>query len=258
MYVALEHVHDPEHQELAVLLIETYGYFSLIANLSGSVNEDNIRLGLEFSTSIMPLIKDSPSFGSMFAYEPEYLCLTPLIARLSRYRRSRAPLPMDQFYCALYDTLQNSLYWESPFDDSDEVVAQMVANKELLIKDLKTNALLVFLQTSFYRNDGSSIDVATLLQPLIDRAMFLLAHIEATDNDYGLCWCYIVLASHVRDKKDQELALQRMGEIQSYMPMQKRALELLQSLWDDPDPSAFGLVGVEKITMLHGANSFIC
>lgn len=239
-----------------MLLIESYGYFSLIANLSGSVSDENIRLGLEFSTSIMPLIKDLPTFGAMFAYEPEFLCLTPLIARLSRYRKSRASLPMDQFYSALYDTLQNSLYWKSPLDCSTDVVVQMVADKELLIKDLKTQALLIFLQASFYRHDGSSAAMATVLQPLIDDAMFLVTHIEATDADYGLCWPYIVIGSHLQDKAAQELILRRIDEIQSHMPMQKSIRELFQALWDDP--SAFGLGGVEKITMLHGANSFIC
>lgn len=258
VYVALEYLHDPEHEDLAVLLIESYGYFSLIANLIGSIHEDNIRLGLEFSTSIMPLIKDLPSFGSMFTYEPEWLCLTPLIARLYRYRRSRASLPMDQLYWALHSTLQNSICWESPFDASDEVEAQMNANKELLVKDVKTNALLIFLQASCYRNNENSVEVAALLQPLIERSMALMAHIQATDAHYGVCWCYIVIGSHLQDKKAQDFIIKHLEMIQSRMPMQKRASELLRYLWDDPDPAAFGVVGLEKVAMLHGASSFLC
>jgi hypothetical protein len=238
------------------MLIESYGFFSLIANLSGSVNDENIRLGLEFSTSVLPLIKEFPSFGSMFAYEPEYLCLTPIIARLSRHRKSRAALPLDQLYSALFHTLQNSLYWEFPLSDSSEVLAEMVKHKELLIKDVKTQALLIVLEASFYRDDGTSADLATVLQPLIEHAMFLVTHIEATDADYGLCWSYIVIGSHLRDEQAQEMIIRRIEQIQSHMPMQKSIRELFRCLWDDP--FAFGLVGVDKITMLRGANSFIC
>lgn len=258
VHVALDYLHDPEHQEFAVLLIESYGYFSLIANLSGSIHEDNIRLGLEFSTSIMPLIKDLPSFGSMFTYEPECLCLTPLIARLYRYRRSRASLPMDQLYWGLYNTLQNSICWDPPFNASVEGEGQMLANKESLVKDMKTNALLIFLQASCCQEDATSDDIAILLQPLIDRVMVLMTQIQATDAHYGVCWCYLIIGSHLQDKEAQEFLIRHLEMIQSRMPMQTKATELLRYLWEDPDPAAFGVVGLEKVAMLHGASSFLC
>ena len=240
-----------------MLLIENYGFFSLIANLSGSTHEDNIRLGLEYSTSIMPLIKDLPSFGSMFTYEPECLCLAPLIARMSRYRRSRAPLPMDQLYWGLHNTLQNSICWGSPFHPSDEIETR-VPSKELLVKDLKTIALLIFLQASCHQNDEHSVDIEVLLQPLIDHAMVLMTHIQATDSHYGICWCYMVIGSHLQDKEAQGFMIRHLEMIQSRMPMQTKATELLRYLWEDADPAAFGVVGLEKVAMLHGTSSFVC
>jgi hypothetical protein len=85
-----------------------------------------------------------------------------------------------------------------------------------------------------------------------------MRHIQATDAHYGVCWCYMVIGSHLQDKEAQDFIIQRLEMIQSRMPMQTKATELLRYLWEDTDPAAFGVVGLEKVAMIHGTNSFVC
>lgn len=153
---------------------------------------------------------------------------------------------MDQLYWGLYNTLQNSICWDPPFNASVEGEGQMLANKESLVKDMKTNALLIFLQASCCQEDATSDDIVILLQPLIDRVMVLMTQIQATDAHYGVCWCYLIIGSHLQDKEAQEFLIRHLEMIQSRMPMQTKATELLRYLWEDPDPQHLELSALRK------------
>lgn len=260
IHIALKDLKDPEHQQLVVLLVESYGYFALLSNIRGSADEDSIRLGLEFSTSILPLIKDLPTFGAMFTFEPECLSMAPLIAQMSRYEDNEAAESRDECYQSLYQTLRKNvrvseLWRAGPGSLNDEPVEEVTTQ---LVKHIKTIALLLFLQNTYYRHCKSPTEAREILQPLVDRAVTLLMRLEATGECYGLLWCLLVVGSLVHEKDDQQVLARKFETIQSTMPSKLKGLKLLRWLWDDPDGMEVGLTGLDKVAIAHGVTSFIC
>lgn len=222
----------------------------MTANLRGSLQEDNIRLGIEFSKSILPLIKSGSGFGSMFAFEPEGFSLIPQIAQLAWQRKQGLSTSDDQFCRATYVALLDSLDAESSnprsWDETHPVIS------------VKINVLLMYLHASFYEHDGSSEWITELLQPLIDRTMTLLTHVKESEACYGLFWSILVMGSYTRDQDKQQLLVHQLETNQSNMPLTKRGIDLLRWLWDDHNDANFGLAGLEKIATVHGVDLCIC
>lgn len=257
---ALQHLDDPDHRELVVLLVESYGYFALVANLASSSCEEHIRLGIEFSTSIMPRIKNMPSFGSMFVYEPEEISLVPLIARFSKQTQKDPSAAVGQQYWSIYTTLQNSIRSREPLLESLECDPAGLASlsKAQFIKDVKTNSLLILLQASLYQCYEGPVETAELLRPLVNRTIQLLRLVQASDRDYGLFWCFMVVGSFLRDQETQKSLIEQLEMIQARTPSQKKGIHLLRCLWRHSGRKAYGLVGLEDLARELGINSFIC
>ena len=255
--MALENLRNPEDHELAVFLVESYGYFALLSTVRSSVDDDSIRRGLEFSTSILPLIKDLPSFGAMFAFEPGCLSMAPSIARLSQYQDVEAKETKDESYQSLYQKLRANIRSSEPWNVVlGEYTARDMAVQ--LVKHVKTHALLIFLQATYYRHSKTPADTMEILQPLVDRAVTLLLRVQFIDECYGLLWCFLVVGSFVHDQNDQEALARQYEAIQSTMPVKYKGLKLLRWLWDEPDDREIGLAGLEKVAAEHGVTSFIC
>lgn len=254
-------MHDPDHQYFIVFLVEHYGYFVLSANLRGSPQEENIRLGLEFSTSILPLVKKFSSFGSIFAFEPAGFSLVPQIAQLAWQRRQGASAPDDQLCRVTHMQLLDSLNHEQRLSGG---LAELRSpepgswDKRQVVISIKINALSMFLHASFYEHCRSSAWIRELLQPLIDRTMMLLTHVEETNACYGIFWSVLVVGSYIRDHVKQELLIRQLKTNQSSMLLLERGVDLLQWLWADHDDISFGLAGLEKIATAHGVALCIC
>lgn len=254
-------MHDPDHQDFIVFLVEHYGYFVLSANLRGSPPEENIRLGLEFSTSILPLVKGFSSFGSVFAFEPAAFSLVPQIAQLARQRRQGASAPHDQLCRVAYVQLLDSLNHEQR---SSGGLAELGSpesgswDKRQVVISIKINALLMFLHATFYEHCRSSAWIRELLQPLIDRTMMLLTHVEEIEACYGIFWSVLVVGSYIRDHVKQEQLIRQLRTNESSMLLLEKGVDLLQWLWTDHDHTSFGLKGLEKIAAAHGVALCIC
>lgn len=255
-------MHDPDHQGFVVFLVEHYGYFVLSANMRPSPQADNIRLGLEFSGSILPQVKNLSSFGSVFAFEPASISLVPRIARLAWQRRQCASAPDDQLCQLAYMQLLGSLNHEQELFGGSTELGELDPgswDKRQVVISIKINALLIFLHASFYEQCKSSAWMGELLQPLIDRTMMLFSHVEEIEACYGIFWSVLVVGSHVRDHVRQEQLIRLLRANQSSMLLVEKGVDLLQWLWHNhDDDSSFGLAGLEKVATAYGVPLCIC
>ncbi|KAK5953775.1 hypothetical protein OHC33_005044 [Knufia fluminis] len=261
---ALEHLHESEHRDFVVYLVKNYGYFVLVTNLRGSLQVDNIRLGLEFSTYIMLKIKKFSAIGPMFDFEPEGISLIPQIAQLA-WQRKQSPSASDYQVCqATYVRLLESLNRElqqclsGKVADTQSSSGLKLWNTRQLVISIKINTLLMFLHASFPQHDGRPTLITGLLQPLIDRTMMLLTHVDEANACYSLFWPILVMGSYVRDRAKQGLLVSRLETNQSRMQYLSGGIELLQWLWEDQDGMNFGLEGLETVAAARGVHLCIC
>lgn len=257
----MKHLHEPDHHHLVVFLVEHYGYFILIANLRGSLLDENIKLAHEFSASILPLLKDSSSFGSILSYEPESFYLIPQIAQLALHRTQSTYLLNNRPLQDVYETLLDNINCERGVagyscDTQPSEVASW--DEKQLAVALKINILLMYLHASYYEHEKSLVWISAILQPLIDCTMTLLPHIEEIEACYGLFWSFLVMGSYIRDKDKQDLLILQLKTNQSKMAFMKRGIELLRWLWNEDENVNFGLTGLERVANTHGVDLCIC
>lgn len=260
MISALGHVQDPTRQELIVLLVETYGYFALTANICGLGQREHIRLGIEFRQSMMPMIKNLPSFGAMFTYEPDEIFVLPLIACFYSYKDHGVSESVEGHCVSLYRALQNDLGSRIRLVDAaaNRSTGRAEFSKVQLIKDIKRDVLLLLLQASLFEGDASRQDMMEVLTPLIVRTTKLLMGVSMESTSYGLFWCFLVLGSFLRDAESQSMLVQQMEKIGAQTPSQSKGIKLLRQLWQQGDCSIYGVLGLVEMASTLGMSAFLC
>ena len=248
--IALEYLEEPDQRDFVVFLVENYSYFVMTSNLRASPQEDNVLRGFELTSSMLPLVKEYPSFGSMFAFEPESFTLIPQIAELFGNGVDA------QHRTTTYTALLGMISHEQSECTSELLKCSFLDTRQLVIA-IKINTLLMFLHASLYEDDLTSVSMMELLQPLVDHTMMLLTHVEETEACYGLFWSILVTGSYIQDRDKQVLLVRQLETNQSRMSLMRKGVDLLQWLWKD-EHNSFGLTGLERVAARRGVEVCIC
>jgi hypothetical protein len=120
--------------------------------------------------------------------------------------------------------------------------------------ELYRGALLIYLHTSACGGTVPDHVRENQIRPLTKEFLNKLASLP--DSNFGtiMLWPMMIVGSCLTDRPDQEAM--RIGLLDSRyrMHVQHRAHELLQLLWQDTRPCAYGPYGLQLMMSKHGTN----
>jgi hypothetical protein len=141
-------MNDQVEQDLVVFLLEHSGDFLLITR--SSVPNHHIRLGLEFASSILPVIEGRNAFRSVLSFEPETIDLIPQIAQIAGQRRQG--IDCMRTYATLLDQISRSRSLTTSY---------VLDGREVAIA-IKANTLLIYLHSLYWQNTPSNIHASNV------------------------------------------------------------------------------------------------
>lgn len=232
--------------------IEMYTYIMLCNTMvmPGAYQESTV------DTLVMSFEEMSqfPTFGSFFAGAHELYQLVPEIADLGSRRFAEEangllhPSPsVQQTYESLH---QRASTWKMPsrtrFDDRDWELRQCAA-------EVWRHALLIYLTASI---SGSivpdSVKKATMAFHTIE-AFTLVGGLVSSQQNYfaTMLWPVLVSGSCITQVEGQQNMSRVFKTAWSGMRHMTLWIEILQLMWDDPDPRAYGPYGLMFTMQKH-------
>lgn len=255
-------MHDLEvasARDLAVFLLEHYGYFAVMGCFYGEGGPELETLAIGFCNDVLPLIRHMSSFGSMFAYEPASIHVMPEMLRLlDRLHQGSETSPTSrdwEYFEHLYLTIEGS--GDTSLADSNPTTLPRNEQERIVIR-FKQAVLLVLIEASASQCSFRPTQKRPSLLTRISTAEDLLRQLHISDTSYGLLCAMLLFGSFLKYASSQSLLLAYIDSFQSSMPLEHRGRELLRWLWVEGDSSAQGPEALKMTAARHGVSAYIC
>jgi hypothetical protein len=248
---ALSALSDPEEHDLAVFLLESHGYFAIMAILCGE-EDNNVRaMAIDFCRHTLSRIRKSPAFGTMFAYEPQAIVYTSQLLQILHDHRGEQLSPAQK--TELQAMRQNISMGQSPLTNGTDEDNKPDKQKVTIVC-FKAAVLTLHADSLL----GPTL-TANSLQPQIATAMGLLQLLhKATDTCYGLVPYLMSLGSYVQEPAAQQRLHAYLKSFTSEMPLQQRAVQLLEWHWADATDTLVGPRAIQMTAMTHSVSAYLC
>jgi hypothetical protein len=249
---ALAALSEPEDQDLAVFLLESHGYFAIMAMLCGEEDTDIGAMAFDFYRRTLPRIRRFPAFGSMFAYEPETIVYIPQLLQTEHKAHSeRLSLAERTGRLAMRPHVPRPgpapLIDGTDVDDVSSKQKAAIVSFKAAVLNLHADSLL------------DPILTAISLEPQVVKAMEHLRLLQqATETCYGLVPYLILLGSYLREPHAQRTLHSYLQSFTSEMPLQQRATELLEWHWAEADTVLIGPQAIRRTAVAHGVSAYLC
>ena len=114
------------------------------------------------------------------------------------------------------------------------------------------SALLIFLHSSFCESLQDDICLATEIDIHVEVTLPLLDSLTLTPLCAIMMWPAMIIGSCAHQERQWEMF--RLAEARYKMDAVKQGTKLLNLLWMDPDPRAYGPRGLEFVMQKRGWN----
>lgn len=195
-----------------------------------------------------------PTFGALFAGSHDLYFLIPEISVLGARRlaeeASGSAAPSD----ALKHTHEN-LYgrlksWHlpppRPGESADEWDARRLAGNAL------REAMHIFLATAMAGSVVSDPEVLAAIAVHIVKVFIDVPQLMASNLTAAMLWPVVIAGSCIVEKGNREILIRETRSPWWGMKHLNLVGDVLQLLWDDPDPRAYGPYGLSLIMEKHG------
>lgn len=242
-------------RKLLSLSLEVYAYVSIVNCVTPYGFPDDRRMPLDMLSESVGCLSSHLMGGDMFTGCHRLFKLIPPVTHLagqclSEQRRLGDWNSDDNSLIALHDNIKRQIIgWKPP-----ESLARNDAkcHQIRLAAEVTKHALMVYLSTAMLGATQPSAMVWTHIQSEIQAAFSLFGHISDTEILTILLWPLIILGSCMVHAEQQDLLIRGLTTNCFEMRHLYNICEVLQLLWNDPDPLAFGPYGLYMIMRKHG------
>lgn len=243
---------DGADRDLAVFVLETHGYFALMAILCGEEGHDLEEMTDHFCQKTLPLIRGYSSFGSMLAYDPVAITHIPRLLQL--VRACRTALVSDHPQTKLLD-LRDTIAASgcTPLVNHDGGIESLDKEEEAIIS-FKAAVLSLHADSLM----GSLCGQSSLHAHVENALRFLPKFQEAIGSSYGLLTYLLLFGSYLQDPAQRQLLSSYTRSFTSFMPLQQRGIDLLEWLWQDVPSAGLGVEALRTTARRHGVSAYLC
>lgn len=194
------------------------------------------------------------TFGALFAGGEKLYCLIPEINRLASYRlaeesagSARPSAALQASHDDIYDRLTS---WEMPPALPRESVNDWTLRQ--CAAELLRHALHIYLATALAGSIVSDQAVLYTIQGHV-RALFTFSPTLA-DSQYAsaMLWPVVVAGACMSRPEEQQALLYGLRADRRSMGHLSLLADILEKLYDDPDPRAYGPYGLSMTMEKHG------
>jgi hypothetical protein len=246
---------DEVGHELRGFLLELYTYLISVVNITANTNSDYHTVIFDPSVDALGSFSDSKMYGSMLGCAQNIFEMIPSICKLGYKRIQEQTQDIyngDHFAenITTYKLLEARILGWKPqenFDQKDEFT-----NDRIVSAKIYQQSLLIFLHANYY---GSQVSDPTFLN-LVDKslqAIVPLVMILPLESPIlsTFMWPVMIMGSCIRDPLFRVLLVARIQDSPFNMTMLGKGIQLLEWLWEDDDPTAFGPYGLGLVMKKH-------
>jgi len=240
-----------KHHDLWNFLLEMYSYMALVATITprGTSGTQNPSLN-DFLRSAQGISKHGTSgsflsgIKSVFKFIPEVSLLTS--QRHTEEETGTCSATTYAQYKDLESRIRASTATNSIMDGSE------MATQHAAALVIWQSALLIFLHSSFCESLQDDIRLITEIDIRVEMTLPLLESLTLTPLCAIMMWPAMIIGSCAHQERQWEMY--RLAGVKYKMSAVKQATKLLNLLWMDPDPRAYGPRGLEFVMQKRGWN----
>jgi hypothetical protein len=238
---------NPDHLSLWGFLLEIYSYDSLTALITPRGNISSQTIIKTDSFLDLEGLRQYSSYGIRFGCGHDIFEFIPIISSLVAERLTDDPndIHTPELY-AKYQILASKLRDWKP-------VRVGMTMEQSAVAICYQNSLLIYLHSAFNSLSTNPPALAEI-ETRVGICFSILLSLALSQLEAMIFWPVMIIGSCVQKEEDREL-IRRAFETSRYRTMNvRRALVLLNALWGDDDPRAYGPQGLDYIMKKRGWN----
>jgi hypothetical protein len=246
---------DEVGHELSGFLLELYTYLVAVVNITANTNSDYHSVIFDPYAETLESFRDSKMYGSMLGCAQALFEMIPPICKLGyrRIQEQRNDIDSGEQFAAnmtTYKILEARILGWQPQDNTPE--KDEFTNDRLIAAKIYQKSLLIFLHSNYY---GSQVSDPTFLN-LIDKsleAIIPLVMLLPLDSPVltTFMWPVMIIGSCIHEPLGRGLLLGCIRDSPFNMTSISKGVQLLEWLWEDDDPTAFGPYGLGLVMKKH-------
>ncbi|RBR12016.1 hypothetical protein FVER53590_29621 [Fusarium verticillioides] len=250
-----------ELRNLRGFILELYAYHTMKLAITPRGLASNEFVDIDPAVHSLDVLSGYKSRGYLIGFGKKLFELVPKVAKLVEARRNEEqssphmPTALTKEYDCMLQRLQS-------VTESDDDSNGLRPYKERAgATRIYQNALIVYLQSAFYQNMLTNPELIFEIEERIDRVMPNFYSLFVSESPYRrmLLWPGVIMGSCAQS--DKHIAGFRAGfraRASGTPGAVKTGARIVELLWNDPDPRAFGPRGLSYIMTKHGISCSLC
>ncbi|ETN44673.1 uncharacterized protein HMPREF1541_10343 [Cyphellophora europaea CBS 101466] len=243
---------DLLHRSTMGLSMETLTYLMICNTITPSGFAADCTMPLnDFFASLDDSL---PTFGALFAGAHELYRMIPDVSLLASQRlteETAGPIHPSLSLKSAHDSLhQRITCWTMPPPPLDDNTDDWEHKRNSA--EAYRHALHIYLATALSGSTVSDPAVKSHIEQHIIRVFKYVVQLVASQYTATLLWPTVVAGSCMTKASHREALVSGMSGDRWRMRQVKVLVDVLQLLWDDPDPRAYGPYGLQLIMEKHG------
>ncbi|KAK1585455.1 fungal-specific transcription factor domain-containing protein [Colletotrichum navitas] len=249
----LQHIHG--------FLLEIYTVFALELAITPRGKLDDQPVDLDPFLESLAFLGEYKSCGFMLGFGHGLFGMIPEIAKLIEARRAEnldkeAPSSLYQSYRSLVSRLNS---WDE-FADVLEGDGLSPRYEQATAANIYRNALIIYLHAAFHDNLLDSPELVAEIEVRIDKMLPLCWAFYSGKSPLRrmMLWPVMVLASCCSKRHHVEAFRYGLNINPRAPGAVRETARVVQLLWEDKDPRAFGPRGLDWVMKKHGISISVC
>ncbi|CCT63541.1 uncharacterized protein FFB20_03019 [Fusarium fujikuroi] len=250
-----------ELRNLRGFILELYAYHTIKLAITPRSLTSNEFVEIDPSVHSLDVLDGYKSQGYLLGFGKQIFELVPRVSKLVEARRNeeqqnpKRPTALSKEY----DSLLQKLH--SVDEAGDESNGLRPYKERAGATMIYQNALIVYLKSAFQRNMLADPELMFEIEERIDQIMPNFYNLFVSESPYRrmLLWPGVIMGSCARSEK--HVAGFRAGfkaRASGTPGAVKTGARIVELLWNDPDPRAFGPRGLSFIMTKHGISCSLC
>lgn len=240
-----------ESRELWGFLFEMYSYRALVASITplGALETQQSIPVDPFLDSLWTL-SQYKTYGFQFGCGHSLFQFIPEVSRVTNQRmeEERYGVFSPETH-ASYKSLESRIRSWNPSVLAEETVFN---SQRLAAATIYQNSLLIYLHAYFCDPISSDLYRLSEMELCAETALPLLLSISRSQIASIMMWPTLMVCSCLRQEAQHKLVLEGISKVDFNSKAVKQCAELLDLLWKDPDPRAYGPRGLDYIMKKKG------
>ncbi|KAF5626661.1 transcriptional activator UGA3 [Fusarium tjaetaba] len=250
-----------ELRNLRGFILELYAYHTMKLSITPRGLASNEFVDINPAVHSLDVLSGYKSRGYLIGFGKKLFELVPRVARLVEARRNEEQNNphMPTALTKEYDCMLQRLHNVSEADDDSNGLRPYKERAGATM--IYQNALIVYLQSAFHQNMLANPELIFEIEERIDQMMPNFYTLFVSESPYRrmLLWPGVIMGSCAQS--DKHIAGFRAGfkaRASGTPGAVKTGARIVELLWNDPDPRAFGPRGLSYIMTKHGISCSLC